>query len=298
MPRTFSGSCNFLLKIHSSSRRRAAKKHENARVAAFHSLVVGYWKAYGRHDLPWRRTRDPYAILVSEIMLQQTQVDRVKPYFERWMRKFPTPQALASASLPSVLKEWQGLGYNRRGKLLRECAKAIVEKHSGKVPKDREKLVALPAIGPYTAGAIRAFAFDEPEVFIETNIRAALLHHFFPRSKSVPDAKLFPILSKLILHAESPREWYAAFMDYGSHVKKAHPNPSRRSKHHTVQSKFEGSQRQLRGQLLRRLMDGPIAESALVREQTKNTYRIEQVLRAMEAEGLLIKKGKSWQLAD
>jgi A/G-specific adenine glycosylase len=267
-------------------------------IVGFYELVMGFHRAYGRHDLPWRTTRDPYAILVSEIMLQQTQVDRVVPHFGRWMKRFPTPSALAAASLTDVLKEWQGLGYNRRAKLLRECAKAIVEKHRGKVPKDREGLLALPAIGPYTAGAIRAFAFDESEVFIETNIRAALLHHFFPRSKNVPDTKLMPILRKLILHAESPREWYAAFMDYGSHIKKANPNPSRRSKHHTAQSRFEGSQRQLRGHLLRRLMDGPIAESALVREQTKSTYRIEQVLRAMEAEGLLIRKGKSWRLAD
>lgn len=264
----------------------------------FRKRVTEYYREHGRHDLPWRTTHDPYAILVSEIMLQQTQVDRVIPYFKRWIKRFPTVESLAKSPLPDVLKEWQGLGYNRRGKLLRECAKEIVEKHGGKVPKNFAALVALPAIGPYTAGAIRAFAFDEPEIFIETNIRAALIHHFFPRSKKVSDAKLIPILKKLLKNIESPREWYSAFMDYGAHIKKMYPDPSRRSAHYTKQSKFEGSLRQMRGIILRRLMRGPIAEAALAREQTKSTYRIEQVLRNMEAEGLLLKKGKSWRLAD
>lgn len=265
-------------------------------IAGFYELVMGFHRAYGRHDLPWRLTRDPYAILVSEIMLQQTQVDRVRPYFERWMQRFPTPAALAKASLSDVLREWQGLGYNRRGKLLRECAKMIVERHGGNVPRERAELIALPAIGPYTAGAIRAFAFDEPEAFIETNIRAALLHHFFPRSKDVPDAKLMLILKNLILHAESPREWYAAFMDYGSHVKKAHPNPSRRSKHHTKQSPFEGSLRKIRGALVRKLVDGPIEHSALLRVETGQSYRVEQALKSLEADGMIERKGKKWQL--
>lgn len=267
-------------------------------VPEFYELVMGFYRAYGRHDLPWRTTRDPYAILVSEIMLQQTQVDRVRQYFERWMKRFPTPAALAKASLPEVLKEWQGLGYNRRGKLLRECAKVIVEQHGGRVPENREELIALPAIGPYTAGAIRAFAFNEPEVFIETNIRAALLHHFFPRSKEVPDSKLVPILKKLILHAESPREWYAAFMDYGSHIKKANPNPSRRSKHHTKQSPFEGSLRKIRGALVRKLVDGPIEHEALLRVDVGQSYRVEQALKSLEADGMIEKKGKRWRLSE
>lgn len=259
---------------------------------------MAYYREDGRHDLPWRKTHDPYAILVSEIMLQQTQVDRVIPYFKRWMRKFPTVGSLAKASLSDVLKEWQGLGYNRRGKLLRECAKEIQNTYSGKVPKDFAALVDLPAIGPYTAGAIRAFAFDEPEVFIETNIRAALIHHFFPGSNKVPDKELIPILRGLLKGIKSPREWYSAFMDYGTYIKRTNTNPSRRSTHHIRQSKFEGSLRQMRGIILRRLIQGPIAESVLAREQTKSTYRIEQVLRNMEAEGLLLKKGKFWQLAD
>jgi len=185
--------------------------HANLMTREFQDVVMHYWKKEGRHTLPWRKTRDPYAILVSEIMLQQTQVDRVVPYFEKWIRRFPTVQSLAKAPLSDVLKEWSGLGYNRRAKLLRECAIAIVEKYSGKVPKDFAALVALPAIGPYTAGAIRAFAFDEPDIFIETNIRTALIHHFFPLSSikekarsqnatgsRIPDTQLIPLLTSLL----------------------------------------------------------------------------------------------------
>jgi A/G-specific adenine glycosylase len=266
-------------------------------VTSFRERVLDYHRKFGRHDLPWRLTRDPYAILVSEIMLQQTQVERVKEYFERWMQRFPTVQTLADASLADVLSEWQGLGYNRRGKLLRECAKAIVDRHGGNVPNDRAELIALPAIGPYTAGAIRAFAFDEPEVFIETNIRAALLHHFFPRSQKVPDTKLVPILEKSLQGIKSPRVWYSALMDYGVLIKKKHPNPSRRSKHHVKQSRFEGSLRQMRGIILRRLLAGPIAQSALASVDAERTYHLEMALRAMEAEGLIVKKGRKWTLA-
>ncbi len=264
----------------------------------FQRVVLKYWRENGRHDLPWRTIRDPYAILVSEIMLQQTQVDRVVPYFNRWMKKFPTVKSLAQAPLSEVLKEWQGLGYNRRAKLLRECAKEVVEKYSGKILRDFAALVALPAIGPYTAGAIRAFAFDESEVFVETNIRAALIHHFFPRSRKVPDSKLIPILKRLLVHAKSPREWYSAFMDYGAHIKKTNPNPSQRSKHYTRQSRFEGSLRQMRGIILRRLIQGPISQSALAKVDAERTYHLEMALRAMEAEGLIEKKGRKWQLVN
>lgn len=264
---------------------------------AFFTAVTGYWKKEGRHNLPWRHT-DAYGVLVSEIMLQQTQVDRVIPYFERWMKKFPTVGSLAKAPLASVLKEWSGLGYNRRAKLLRECAREIVEKHHSKIPKDFAALVDLPGIGPYTAGAIRAFAFNEKEVFIETNIRAVLLHHFFPKSEKVDDAKLIPILKKCLLHTTSAREWYSALMDYGTHLKKTNPNPSRRSKHHVRQSPFEGSLRQYRGIILRRLLEGPIAESALIAVEVESSYCMEQAIRDLAREGLIEKKGKKWMLTN
>lgn len=267
-------------------------------VANFTRTVLKFWRSEGRHTLPWRTTRDPYKILVSEIMLQQTQVDRVVPYYERFIGRFPTVQSLAKASLRDVLQLWSGLGYNRRAKLLRECAKEVVEKHEGNVPNDMKALVALPAIGSYTAGAIRAFAFNERAIFIETNIRSALIHHFFPKSKKVADAKLVPILEEALLHISSTREWYAALMDYGSHIKKTHLNPSRRSKHHTVQSTFDGSTRQVRGAIVRKLLDGPISESTLRKLDARNSYRFGIALKALRAEGIVEKKGKKWHLAD
>lgn len=266
-------------------------------IKRFQNVVLDHWYKMGRHNLPWRKTRDPYAILVSEIMLQQTQVDRVVPYFEKWMKRFPTVQALAKSDLASVLKAWSGLGYNRRAKLLRECAKEIVEKHSGKVPRDFAALVALPAIGPYTAGAIRVFAFNEPSVLIETNIRAVYLHHFFPDTVNTSDRELQPYAERAA-KGQDPRTWHAALMDYGSYVKKAVPNPSRRSKHHVRQSPFEGSLRQYRGIILRRLLQGSFSESALLKVGVEGSYFMEQALRDLDREGLIVRERGKWSLAD
>lgn len=231
--------------------------------------------------------------MVSEIMLQQTQVDRVVPFYRAFVKKFPTVQSLAAASLSDVLVSWQGLGYNRRGKMLREAARVIVERHRGVVPKDRAALESLPGIGPYTAGAIRAFAFDEPDVFIETNIRAALIHHLFPRSRKVADDRLMPILRKLLDGVPSSREWYSALMDYGAHLKATHPNPSRRSAHHTRQSAFEGSLRQARGVVLRSLAERP---------RTRNFFaavpRGDEALSGLVADGMVASSGGRWRLAD
>ena len=265
-------------------------------ILKFRRTVMRHYVAHGRTHLPWRRTRDPYQILVSEIMLQQTQVDRVIPYFERWVQVFPTVQKLARVPLSAALKEWSGLGYNRRAKLLHACAREIVQKHSGKIPKDFAALVSLPAIGPYTAGAIRAFAFNEPGVFIETNIRTALIHHFFPNTINISDRMLLSYAEKAALRQE-PRTWYAALMDYGAHIKKTHPNPSRHSKHHTKQPRFEGSLRQVRGALIRALINGPITETALLKIDEARASRIKQALKSLERDGMLMKKRKKWCLA-
>lgn len=239
-----------------------------SKMLAFRRTVLGYHLRHGRHSLPWRKTRDPYAILVSEVMLQQTQVDRVTPYFERWMKKFPTPRALAQAALIDVLREWSGLGYNRRAKYLHDAAKEITAKYGGIVPKDYAALLALPGVGDYTAKAVRVFAHNELEVLIETNVRAVFLHHFFssgkarqtPRSLSesrrlIHDRELLHIIEKA-LNGQDARTWYAALMDHGSYLKSKYPNPSCRSKHYTKQSKFEGSVRQVRGAILKAISRG------------------------------------------
>lgn len=219
-------------------------------IKEFQKAVWDYYHQNGRR-FPWRETRDPYAILVSEIMLQQTQTERVVPKFLAWLDRFPTVESLAEASLEDVLRLWIGLGYNRRARFLRDAAQAIVIKHGGQVPQKESDLDALPGIGRYTARAVAAFAFDKPAVIIETNIRAAFLWWFFPEQENIPDSDLEPFIAAA---QDVPvRDWYYALMDYGSRLKKLVPNPSRRSRHHTVQSAFAGSRRQARGAILRYL---------------------------------------------
>ena len=246
----------------------------------FKAQVYTYYKAHGRHTLPWRKTRDPYKILVSEIMLQQTQVDRVIPYYRNFMKKYPTAKALASTSLAAVLTEWSGLGYNRRAKFLFQAA--VEAEKNGGIPREYDALRALPGIGDYTAKAVRVFAFNEPEALIETNVRAVFIHHFFPRTKKVEDKKLLPIIEKA-LKGQSPREWYAALMDYGSHLKRLHPNPSRRSKHHTKQAKFEGSLRQVRGAILKAHTNG----ASLAGVRRKHAEQFEQAFQSLVRDGLM-----------
>lgn len=230
-------------------------------------------------DLPWRRTYDPYAIWISEVMLQQTQVSRVDGRWQRWLERFPTVDALAAAAPSDVLEEWQGLGYNRRALSVHRAAQAISEA-GGVFPQDPKELVKLPGIGPATAAGIRAFAFNLHGVYLETNVRTVFLHELYPQAEGVPDSELVPLVeltcpasvtnvadavaavtdAVVDTAAESdeteltPRSWYYALLDYGAYLKKTIPNPSRRSKSHVKQSRFEGSHRQKRAELLRVLL--------------------------------------------
>lgn len=215
-------------------------------------------------DLLWRRTRDPYAIWVSEAMLQQTQVSRVDGRWQSWLDRFPSVDALAAATSADVLAEWQGLGYNRRALALWRAAQEICEHHSGVMPQDEVALKALPGIGPATAAGIRAFAFDLSGVYLETNVRAVFLHELFPGAEGVPDSALRSLVAEAcpdgsleIAGADvpcSPRTWYYALLDYGAHLKRTLPNPSRRSRENVRQSRFEGSHRQKRAVLVRLLL--------------------------------------------
>lgn len=215
-------------------------------------------------DLPWRRTYDPYAIWISEVMLQQTQVSRVDGRWQRWLERFPTVDALAAAAPSDVLEEWQGLGYNRRALSVHRAAQAISEA-GGVFPQDPKELVKLPGIGPATAAGIRAFAFNLHGVYLETNVRTVFLHELYPQAEGVPDFELVPLV-ELTCPASiagaadaaatelTPRSWYYALLDYGAYLKKTIPNPSRRSKSHVKQTRFEGSHRQKRAELLRVLL--------------------------------------------
>ncbi len=223
-------------------------------------------------DLPWRRTYDPYAIWISEVMLQQTQVSRVDGRWQRWLERFPTVDALAAAAPSDVLEEWQGLGYNRRALSVHRAAQAISEA-GGVFPQDPKELVKLPGIGPATAAGIRAFAFNLHGVYLETNVRTVFLHELYPQAEGVPDSELVPLVEltcpasvtnaadtavDTAANADetelTPRSWYYALLDYGAYLKKTIPNPSRRSKSHVKQSRFEGSHRQKRAELLRVLL--------------------------------------------
>ncbi|MFC1509819.1 A/G-specific adenine glycosylase, partial [Candidatus Omnitrophota bacterium] len=211
-------------------------------ILGFRRTIYSYYKKHQR-QLPWRETSDPYCITVSELMLQQTQVDRVIDKYNLFIREFPDFAALAQASLLDVLRVWQGLGYNRRAKALREIAIKVMNDYKGILPSSPDLLKTFPGIGPYTAQAITAFAFNKPAVFIETNIRCVYIHFFFNSRTEVKDGDIFPVVEQT-LDSGNPRKWYSALMDYGVMLKKEHLNPGRKSAHYSKQSRFEGSDRQ------------------------------------------------------
>lgn len=216
------------------------------------------WREGERHhrDLPWRYIDDPYAVLVSEIMLQQTQVARVEKFWRRFLELFPTIDALAAADVSLVLESWQGLGYNRRALALKRTAEYCSEHYAGVLPEDHQDLLALPGIGPATAGGVEAFAFQRPTLYLETNVRTVFLHELFPGEEGVSDKQLEPLVIETC-SKEDPRGWYYALLDYGAYLKSIMPNPSRRSKHYTRQSTFEGSRRQKRAELVRIVLANP-----------------------------------------
>jgi A/G-specific adenine glycosylase len=259
-------------------------------IRAFRKTVYGYFKKWAR-QFPWRETSDPYAIVVSEIMLQQTQTGRVVEKFVEFMNAFPTMSHLAEAPLADVLKVWQGLGYNRRAKMLHEFARQSVEQFGGLVPDDPAVLVKLPGIGPATASSICAFAFNKPVVFIETNIRTVFIYFFFPGREGVTDRELLPYI-EAALDRRHPCRWYSALMDYGVMLKKQCPNPGRRSHHYSRQSRFEGSVRQIRGGILSCLLEmhhATVDELAL--HLGRDREMVQKTAVALEEEGLVTRVG-------
>lgn len=268
-------------------KRFAADGFTTQAAALFRDIVYDHYRKQGR-SLPWRETRDPYAILVSEVMLQQTRVERVTEKFREFLARFPDVTALAAAPLQEVLACWQGLGYNRRAVSLKRCAEAVTERFGGQLPPSPEELRTLPGIGPYTAAAVAAFAFDLPTVFIETNIRSVFLHLLFPDAEKVHDRELLPLVAAA-LDREHPREWYSALMDYGAFLKREHPNPSRRSAHHVRQSPFNGSNRQLRGMILATLLERPgMTAGELAASLGREPSLVASLLERLETEGFLV----------
>jgi len=221
-------------------------------IGKFTGAVHAFYRKEGR-SFPWRGVSNPWGVLVSEFMLQQTRTERAVGYYNRFMERWPTPLALHEAAFEEMLREWSGLGYNRRARFLKDCAGIIATEKGGVVPSGLKELAALPGIGRYSAGAIACFAYNVPSVFIETNIRAAVLHFFFQDRREVRDSEIIPIL-EASLDRKDPRTWYYALMDYGAALKKRARNPGRKSAGYKRQSGFEGSFRQMRGSVMRALL--------------------------------------------
>ncbi len=221
----------------------------------FQGKILNFY-SNNKRNFSWRETTDPYKILVSEIMLQQTQTQRVITKYEEFLKTFPTLETLAQSSTQILLTAWQGLGYNRRALYLKKIAEIVMHEYNGILPKSSNELLKLPGIGKNTAGSIMAFAYNAPSVFIETNIRRVFIHEFFYDKTDIHDTEILTLI-KQTLPRENIREWYYALMDYGAYIAKQVPNPNRKSRHYTKQSKFEGSLRQIRGKILKILIEKP-----------------------------------------
>lgn len=264
-------------------------------LSRFRKTVLLHYKKQGRHDLPWRQTHDLYQVLVSEVMLQQTQVDRVVPLYKDFIKKFPTAKKLAKAPLSEVLKSWQGLGYNRRAKMLHQAAKVLSA--IARFDLDITELEELPGVGPYTARAVAAFANNQDVVVIETNIRTSVIHHFFPKKKKISDTEIEKIL-RGVLPKGKARAWYSALMDYGAHLKRSGISHNARSSTHTVQKKFAGSLREARGAVLRELSHQEATRASLCNILgPERRLQVTNALVALVAEGLISVKNRRYSLA-
>jgi A/G-specific adenine glycosylase len=272
------------------------RKLSHRQVRRFRHIIYGYYRVHKR-EMPWRQTRNPYHILVSEIMLQQTQVERVMGKYGDFLAKFPDFGTLAGAPWPEVMAVWQGLGYNRRALSLKRLAQAVMENWGGVLPAKEEDLRSLPGIGPATAGALLAFAFEQPVTFIETNIRRVFLHFFFSRRTGITDGEILPLVAETLDH-ERVRDWYYALMDYGVELKKTGPNPNRRSAHYSRQSPFNGSNREVRGRILQTLLSRPaLSVEELARTMGISHTRTRAALEQLLAEGFVIRHDEKVCLA-
>lgn len=254
-------------------------------IASFQETVWEYYREHGR-SMPWREDPSPYNVLVSELMLQQTQVSRVIPKFDAFLYTCSSFASLAEKTLADVLVLWSGLGYNRRAKFLHQTAQLVMSDHHGVLPDTLAELIKLPGVGKNTAGAILAYAYNQPVVFVETNIRTVYFHHFFPDSDAPVSDKELEVLVELTLDRENPREWYWALMDYGGHLKKIAGGRLDISKHYVKQSPLAGSPREMRGRILKALTAGRREHHVLYRE-VAGDERFAPALDALIREGFV-----------
>lgn len=261
------------------------------------------WYATEARDLPWRRTRDPYAVLVAEVMLQQTGVDRVIPKWRAWLEQFPTIQTLASASGADAIRAWQGLGYNMRALRLHGLARQVLAEHGGMLPSDLAELMRLKGIGRYTAGAVACFAYEQPVAMVDTNVRRVLSRVF-----GVEQASVDGLADEVLPHNDA-YPWNQALMDLGATVCKARhpaclvcpllgvcsgptaPSPQRKKAH--AAEPFERSSRYFRGRLIDTLRSLPSGESMLMSDLVARVQndearaRIEGLVHGLLRDGLV-----------
>jgi A/G-specific adenine glycosylase len=267
-----------------------------SRIRSFQKIIYGYYNAQGR-DLPWRRRMNPYRVLVSEIMLQQTQVERVIVKYREFLAAFPDFPTLAKAPNAKLLKAWSGMGYNRRALSLKALAQKVMSEYRGKLPPDPKELVALPGIGKYTAGAVSAFAFNKPAVFMDTNIRRVYIHGFFQDRVNIHDEELVPLVEQT-MDRMNPRKWYNALMDYGTMLKQKYVNSNRRSAHYVRQGTFENSNRQVRGKILKAIVaQSPLTSAQIMKTTGIKPERIQENLVQLTKEGFLIKTGRLFSIS-
>lgn len=256
------------------------------KIASFQEFIWNFYHQ-NKRDFAWRNIENPYYVLISEVMLQQTQTHRVITKYEEFIGAFPTLESLAQAPLRDVLSVWQGLGYYRRARFVHQLAQVVVNEHGGVLPQDTKVLQTLPGIGPGTAGSLGAFAFNQPTVFIETNIRTVFIDSFFRDQATITDKELFPLIAQSV-DPSNPREWYYALMDYGVFLKSRQINPSRKSAHYNKQSKFEGSDRQIRAKILKYIVETEnVMHQDILHVINNDTQRVEKIINQLIAENFI-----------
>jgi|SRR5690554_1995968 len=265
-------------------------------ITDFQHTVLQKGEELFRH-MPWRDDTNPYYILLSELMLQQTQVFRVIPKFNEFIAAFPTISDLACASFEEVLSLWSGLGYNRRARFLHNSARLVVSEYKGIVPNSYKDLIRLPGIGPNTAGAILVYAYNQAVPFIETNIRTVFIYTFFPDTQEKIKEHSLTELVEQTLYTENPRLWYWSLMDYGVYIKKTIKNYNAFSDKHTIQSKFEGSFRQKRAQIVRMLLqESGLSEDVIAEKMNIDKDLCSEILKSLIKDGLINKKSEGYRI--
>ncbi|MFW9998532.1 MAG: A/G-specific adenine glycosylase [Candidatus Hodarchaeota archaeon] len=266
-------------------------------IISFRNMIYEYYRKHKR-EFPFRENITPYNVLVSEIMLQQTQTERVTEKFLKFIDKYPDFLSLSQTPLDTILKEWRGLGYNRRAVALKKIAEIVIRDYKGELPDSIETLESFPQIGHNTASSIITFAFNKPTAFIETNIRRVFIYFFFPKKDNVYDKEIFPIID-LTIDKNNPREWYYALMDYGAMLKKSHPELNKKSAHYRKQAPFKGSSRQIRGILLKMLIDNKAIDIIEIQKRIKihDSESLKKILSQLQKEGFITIKENMVKLA-